>query len=41
MSEEGGEKSIEDQFKDFLAQNKIDASALKGTKEESIFNPKE
>ena len=26
--------NIEDQFKQFLADNKIDVSALKGTKEE-------
>ncbi len=29
--------SVEDQFKRFLADNKIDVSALSGTKEEARF----
>ena len=29
--------NVEDQFKQFLADNKIDVSALKGTKEEQRF----
>ncbi len=33
----GGDNNIEDQFKQFLADNKIDVSALKGTKEEARF----
>ena len=32
-----GDSSVEDQFKQFLAENKIDVSALKGTKEEERF----
>ena len=32
-----GDSSVEDQFKQFLADNKIDVSALKGTKEEERF----
>lgn len=30
-------ESIEDQFRQFLADNKIDVSALSGTKEEERF----
>ena len=30
-------ESVEDQFKKFLADNKIDVSALSGTKEEGRF----
>ena len=36
MSGEEG-NNIEDQFKKFLEENRIDVSALKGTKEEKRF----
>ena len=37
MSEDSSSSSVEDQFKQFLADNRIDVSALKGTKEEERF----
>ena len=33
MSEEDGASNVEEQFQKFLADNKIDTSALAGTKE--------
>lgn len=35
------EDNIEEQFKQFLAENKIDISSLEGTKEKALFNPTE
>lgn len=41
MSEEGETSSTQQEFLNFLNKNKIDISALKGTKEEKLFDAEE